>query len=149
MKKIILNNFKTLLIIAFGAIIICSCAEGIEDKSLGFGFTNDLFYLRQGMSYSKLDSMFEINKKIGTFEIKIVNNKYNVVMPQIASFYSGYIDEYDKNGLSKIKKPFFRTNNFYLIFNNDNKLETWGYLYEFKNSNSKKTINLLSQLKMA
>lgn len=149
-------KMKNLILITLLPSLILSCSGKITS-------TNDLFYLTKGKSYSKLDSLFSLSSDdIPKFEVNFDNQKFKIVVASLENYKKTIINE-DRNikrevvnrygpdmgsgptsyttTYTETKKTTTTTlkdpDDFYLIFQ-DNKLDNWGYLYEFKNSNSQK-----------
>ncbi|MCX6147120.1 MAG: hypothetical protein NTW25_07690 [Candidatus Kapabacteria bacterium] len=147
------NSLLIYVLICF-TLVVVAC-NGPKDLSKA----NDLLYLKQGMEYSILDSIFNLKSKI-RFNIEFENEGYTVVASGICNFHHSQSSSYKVPGPSIPGPSSVTPNNpyggftktettksfdmskseydkFYLIFKNRT-LVNWGYLYEFKNSDSEK-----------
>lgn len=133
MKKIVI------LIYVVSLVFLSSCG------SKKATYANDLMYLKQGMKYSKLDSLYNI-KDQPNFDIEFDNQKYSIAITGIENYHhedSRLSSRNGSTGASYINSSYTATDAFYFIFK-DRKLENWAYMYEFKNDYSNK-INQFAQ----
>jgi hypothetical protein len=126
MKK----NLNIIVFSIFIVLLLSSCGKSMRTA-------NDLFYLKKGLSYSKLDSMYEISTSsaVPNFKFEFDNQKYTGVIVRITNAFHEVSAEERRR--SSFNRSIEYQDDFILVFK-DNQLLHWGYLYEFKIDKSTK-----------
>ena len=96
------------------------------------------------MSFSKIDSTFNISDtdRYPTYDFEFDNQKFKAIVPRITNYVHKEFSKSAAPGAGSTQRTYAFVDPFFMVFK-DNKLYNWGYLYEFKNNASNKTMQFL------